>query len=304
MLVIGGVTLMAFDYYFAGATTHRIESVLVNLNANILKSFYTETSTLKRWFNYKKLGWNGKLFIDNGEFTMHRQGGTIDIDKYIYYLNTNDKYIDLAVALDKIPGTWGVPHTRREIDDASVITYNNYMYMRDNCKSPEKLLPVFHQEERLEFLQKLLNIDGLKYICISGRKDLTPDARKQFYSSVFNVIEQSVNPNIKVHCLGSGTVSDAEQFNFTSMDSTSCNMVAANGNIFVRDSVVYVGDGGKALSDTERRIIIEECEFANVKFEDLINYQDRAILNMFYMFEKSRKTQYVHSNIKKLRLFV
>lgn len=294
---------MAFDYYFAGATTRRLESVLVNLDANVLKSYYTDKSTLIRWFNYKKLGWKGKLFIDNGEFSMHRHGGTIDIDDYIKYLNTYDEYIDIAVALDKIPGVWGSPHTREEIDTASDITYANYLYMREHCKSPHKLLPVFHQEERFEMLERFLNIDGLEYICIAGRKDLTPDIRKAFYSDCFDIIKRSSNPNIKVHCLGSGTISDVKRFPFTSTDSTSCNMVGANGRIFVDGVSLYVGDGCKSLLPAEKDIVYSLCEKYNILPENLTQYQDRAIMNIHYMYEVSQNTTCSVTKFRKLRLF-
>ena len=294
---------MSFDYYFAGATTPRLEQCVIEIGGNILKSFYTDKVLLKRWFEHKKNGWTGKLMIDNGEFSMHRHGGTIDIDEYIQYLNDNDEYIDYAVALDKIPGIWGSPHTRYDIDSASEITYKNYLYMCEHCKSPHKLLPVFHQEERMSALERFLDIEGLEYICIAGRKDLTRESRKAFYAGCFDVISRSNNPNIKVHCLGSGTLSDMIEFPFYSSDSTSCNMVAANGNIFVNDTVVYVGDGGKALLDEERSIILEICERSGINFENLNNYQDRAIINYKYMYAKSRVVSYVARNLKKRRLF-
>ena len=294
---------MAFNYYFAGATTPRIESEIVRLGANVLKSFYTDKATLKRWFEHKKNGWQGKLFIDNGEFSMHRHGGTINIDEYIKYLNDNDAYIDYAVALDKIPGVWGCSHTQEEVRYASEQTYNNYLYMREHCISPEKIIPVFHQEEEMSVLERLLNIDGLSYICIAGRKDLTPASRKEFYSDVFHIIKGSKNPNIKTHCLGSGTLSDVELFPFTSTDSTSCNMVAANGNIFINGAVVYVGDGGKSLSDAAKEIVLKYCEDNGVVLSELEKYQDRAILNIRYMFNMSNKVECKKSNFIKESLF-
>lgn len=294
---------MAFEYYFAGATTRRLESVLVKLGANILKSYYVDRSILLRWFKYKRQGWTGKLCIDNGEFSMHRSGGTINIDDYIWYLNDNDEYIDHAIALDKIPGTWGTIHTREEIDEASDITYKNFLYMREHCKSPDKLLPVYHQEERLDALERILSIDDLKYICISARKDKTPEIRKMFYDDCFNVIKRSNNPNIKVHCLGSGTISDVEMFPFTSTDSTSCNMVAANGNIFVNGVVLYVGDGCKSLLPAEKDIVYSICEQCNIIPEDLINYQDRAIINIHYMYNISKHTKCKVKRFGKSRLF-
>lgn len=301
MLFIGGV--MAFDYYFAGATVPRLEQCIIEVGANVLKSFYTDKTLLNRWFEHKRNGWSGKLMIDNGEFSMHRSGGSIDIDEYIQYLNDNDDYIDYAVALDKIPGIWGSPHTREDIDRASEITYQNYLYMRERCKSPNKLLPVFHQEERMSALERLLELDGVEYICISGRKDLTRDLRKGFYARCFDVISRSKNPNIKVHCLGSGTLSDMIDFPFYSSDSTSCNMVAANGNIFVNDTTLYVGDGGKALLDDEVKIVKSICNLCGIDFESLGAYQDRAIINYKYMYAKSREVSYINRNLKLRRLF-
>lgn len=294
---------MPFDYYFAGATTPRIEQVLVSLNANVLKSFYTDKPTLKRWFSYKEEGWTGKLLIDNGEFSMHRHGGTIDIDEYIAYLNENDDYIDHAIALDKIPGVWGTPHSREDIAYASDVTYQNYLYMVSKCKSPNKLLPVYHQEEDISCLEKFLSIPGLEYLCIAGRKDLTPQSRKAFYAECFSIIQQSNNPTVHVHCLGSGTLADMQLFPLYSSDSTSCNMVAANGNIFIRGVPVYVGDGGKSLSQVDLEIVNKVCDENNVKLADLINYQDRAIFNIRYMYSQSKITEFVPRNLIKESLF-
>lgn len=294
---------MSFDYYFAGCQTPRLEQVIISLGANVLKSYLTEKSSLARWFQHKRDGWTGKLLIDNGEFTMHRRGGTVDIDEYIAYLNKNDEYIDYAVALDKIPGVWGRKKTREEIDYASDMTYKNYMYMREHCKSPHKLLPVYHQLERITALERILDIEGLEYMCISGRKDSTGADRQQFYTKCFDVIARSKNPNIKVHCLGSGTLFDMEMFPFASSDSTSSNLVAANGNIFVGGDTVYVGKGSKTLHADECDIISQICDNCSTTLDNLTVYQDRAVINYHYMYDMSRKTSYKKRDMLVRRLF-
>lgn len=97
---------MSFDYYFAGSQSIKVDKLLAKRNANILRSYATEKKNISFWFEQKKNGWLGKLMIDNGAFTFHRKGGSLNIDEYINWLNDNDDYYDYAIALDDIPGKW------------------------------------------------------------------------------------------------------------------------------------------------------------------------------------------------------
>jgi len=74
---------MAFDFYFAGTQCQESTELLKDLGCNVLKSYVNDRKEINKWFQYKKDGWTGKLLIDNGEFTFHRKGGSLDIDEYI-----------------------------------------------------------------------------------------------------------------------------------------------------------------------------------------------------------------------------
>lgn len=298
---------MSFEFYFAGATTQRIRDYLVKLNANVLKSYYTDMAVIKKFFEYKKRGWKGKLMIDNGEFTFHRHGGSIDIDKYIDWLNENDEYIDYAIAVDSIPGKWRHPKTLFDYQESTQKTWENYLYMIDRVKSPQKLLPVFHQGDDFSALERFLNLPNLKYMCISGSKDLTNMQRESFYERCFEIINK-IKPSMKVHCLGSATLSNVKKFPFISLDSTSCNMVAATGKVFIDKQPVYVGDNLKKLNisgEAGIKKVLQSCDEYGINI-DMIGseYQSRCMFNIGYMYKMSKETDTVKSKIRRKKLFV
>lgn len=298
---------MAFDFYFAGATTKRIREWLVSLNANVLKSYYTDQPTIKRFFEYKKKGWKGKLMIDNGEFTFHRHGGSINIDEYIAWLNKYDEYIDYAIAVDNIPGKWRHPRTLQDYQVSTQKTWENYLYMIERVKSPDKLLPVFHQGDDFSALDRFLSLPNLKYMCIAGSKDLTNADREIFYEKCFDRIDKK-RPDIKVHCLGSATISNVEKFRFTSLDSTTCNMVAAMGNIFIDGQVIYVGDKLttlRAKGIDHITALSKYCDDYGISMDAIgADYQTRCMFNIRYMLMQSNVVETYKTTIKRRSLFI
>lgn len=296
---------MAFDFYFAGSQCKEADDVICNLNANVLKSYINDRKSIQDWINRKRNGWKGKLMIDNGAFTVHRQGGTVDITAYIDWLNDNDEYIDYAIALDDIPGIWGQPKTLIQLQESPVTTWKNYLYMISRMKSPEKLLPVFHMRENFSYLEKMCNSELLlsNYICISGNKELTNSDREDWYVECFNVIKQSKRSNVNVHCLGSATISNAEKFPFTSMDATSWIMTGANGGILTDFGVVSVGNKSK-LSNIEKEIITNVVSKYEVSYEDIQNnYKARMIVNVKYLYAKSQSCKNSDFKVTRRRLF-
>jgi len=209
---------MAFDFYFAGSQCEETTNLLYELNANVLKSYVNDMKEINEWFKRKQSGWTGKLLIDSGAFTAHRKDTVLDIDKYIKWLNDNDSTIDYAIELDHIPGKWGEIKTFKDAEIGAEESWNNYLYMIERCISPTKILPVFHQGENLTYLKRIvdyqINSQYIPYICISGNKELTSSQREDWYAQCYSVIKQSNNPNVKVHCLGSATLSNAIKYPF------------------------------------------------------------------------------------------
>lgn len=294
---------MGFDFYFAGALSKDTDIVMREANANILRSYMTERRNIMEWIEYKKQGWQGKLMIDNGAFTLHRKGGVLDIDEYIKWINENDIYVDYFIALDDIPGTWGQIKTSEQVAESPVKTWENYLYMYDRVNKPKKLLPVFHQGENFKYLEQILLSGKPEYICLSGNKELTNKQRENWYDICYNYINK-LAPDIKVHCLGSATMTNAEKFPFTSMDSTTWIMVGANGNVLYDRAAIYVGDGGKSLSEVEYNTLNEYCKQFGYTVEEVgSDYKARMLLNFKVILNQSQKVVTNESNFKKRSLF-
>lgn len=287
---------MAYDFYFAGTQCVEADDEICRLNGNVLKSYTNDQAAIKRWIERRKDGWTGKLMIDNGAFTVHRQGGAVDIDEYISWLNENDEYIDYAIALDSIPGVWGQKRTREMVIESADITYNNYLYMLDRVKSPHKLLPVYHQGEPFTYLEQFLAFDDLEYMCISGSKDVSAKERDPWFAKCFDVIHRSKNPDIKIHFLGIATAVVAEKFPITSMDATSWIMTGAAGSILTEYGVVYVGDGCKsleAMAPQAKESIQAISNRYGLSVDELgTDYKKRMIFNVNYLVEQSRLSIY------------
>lgn len=299
---------MAFDFYFAGTQCEEANLLLKELNANVLKSYVNDKKEILKWFEYKRQGWKGKLMIDNGEFTFHRKGGSLDLDKYIEWLNDNDEYIDYCIALDSIPGKWGQPRTFEDVAVSAEKTWQNYLYMREKMKSPDKALPVFHMGESFKNLERFLQFKELKYMCLSGMKDLTNKQREEWYEKCFYTISRCGRTDIKFHCLGSATLQNAEKFPFTSMDATSWIMTGSNGSVLTDWGVIYVGDEGKTLCHTLPKNDLDNFNKYCTKFHTTLhdigtNYKARMCFNINYLYYKSLITHYKGGSFNKGRLF-
>lgn len=284
------------DFYFAGNHHERIANFVRATNSNALCSYINDIKPIENfYFKFKQEGWKGKLLIDNGAFTMHRNGSKIDIDEYINWLNVNDEYIDYAIALDEIPDTFGKFNHANEIEWCANKTYENFIYMRERVKSPNKLLPVFHQGDDFKWLSKYLDIEGLTYMCISANKTHTSNRmRENFYSDCYAIIKHSSNPNIKIHCLGSATIQNAEKFPFTSMDATTHVKYAIYGWIMTKYGLLYVGDNYAEISKDNNNLDTLRCLCAEygMDFDKLGNdWLERTIFNAHYVRSVTDKVE-------------
>lgn len=120
--------------------------------------------------------------------------------------------------------------------------------MVNKVKSPEKLLPIFHQGEDFSWLKNMLEykytegpLKGqyIKYIGISCSKDITSTAWAPWFDMCFKMIHESNNPNVKTHAFGMTSLKLLEQYPFTSADSTSWVRSAGFGNIVLGGTTVY-----------------------------------------------------------------
>ena len=237
---------MKFDIYFAGSSYNSVMEKGIEIGVCKLFTQLTERKEINRWASLKKEGkFKGKLFVDSGAFTAHTKGAELDVDEYIEYINQLGEGITLAAQVDHIPGKFGVPRTKEQILEAPKKSWENYLYMRDRVKYPNKLLPVFHQDEDFKWLKTMLDFRDpdnkpLDYICISSSKDKHTKLREDWYKRVFSIIHNSSNPDIKTHSLGTSSIKHLEKYPFTSSDATSWIRVAAQGQIYTEKGTLLV----------------------------------------------------------------
>jgi len=186
---------------------------------------------------------NGKLLVDSGAHSAHTKGIKLDLEEYIGFANDHMDDITLYVQVDKIPGVYLMPKTPKDFLEAPELSWENYCYMRERSKNPDKLVPVFHQGEDLKWLKNMCDYrfsDGSKveYIGLSPRGDVPLKAKYDFSAECFSVIQSSTNPNVKTHAFGATSLEMLERLPYTSADSTTWVLVSAYGQVWMPGSII------------------------------------------------------------------
>lgn len=240
---------MGFDLYRAGTGTRGAQDLIKELGCNQLLSQLNEKTSIMQWVAYLREHpeSKSKLFIDSGAFSAHTKGKEVDVDAYIRFMNEIDDVTYVFAQVDKIPGRFGKPRTPQQLADAPKESWDNYLYMVDKVKSRDKLLPIFHQGEDFKWLKNMLEYthsDGkhIWYIGISPSNDVSVVEKKKWLEVVFRIIKESSNPNVKTHAFGMTSLNVLEQYPFTSADSTSWLLSAANGGIIINGKTMPISD--------------------------------------------------------------
>lgn len=303
---------MSFDLYFAGSSTPETEQYIQEHRLCRLQSQLNDRANIKR---YVDNDFKGKLFIDSGAYTAYTRQKELNVDEYIEYLNSMDDYLTIYAQVDKIPGQHGKPKTLEDIVQAPLLSWDNYVYMRDKVKSPDKLLPIFHRRENWSHLERMLEttFDGkhIPYIGIAATTDSSTKEKEDWFHEVFKVIKKSSNPNVKTHAFGMTSLRLLESFPFTSADSTSWIMTAINGAIMSPFGVVVVSERQKFLKNN----IYNQPDLAKEKFQDYlkeigISLEElqteptaRLIANIKYLVKWTENYKYTPVQCHKRKLF-
>ena len=300
-----------FDLYFAGARNKFADTYLLDKGANRLQSQLLDQRNISEWVLKKSD--NSKLFIDSGAYSAYTKGVSISVDRYIDYLNSITYKCTLFAQLDTIPGQMGKIKTKEDRLNAPRLSWENFLYMYDRLKEPEKLVPIFHQGEDYEWLWNMLewrNNKGehISYIGISPAIDVP--GLKEFLTKSFDIISRSSNSNVKTHAFGMTQLKLLEMYPYTSADSTSWKLAAAMGRIYTPWGTIYVSDRGEKdptyiknqpLEAQERLYsYIESCgfTFGEASKFDYIRY----IINIQYLMNWAKNYKF-KGGVRKRSLF-
>lgn len=298
---------MAFNLYFAGSRVKDGDDYIDEKGYLRLFSYLHE----KRYIQ-QRADKGLKTFVDSGAFSAHTKGAEIDADEYIAYVNEMDEHISIFAQLDKIPGHFGKPKTKEQLLEAPLMSDQNYLYMVERVKSPDKLLPIYHQGEDFKHLKVMLEErPKIKYLGISPANDVTTSSKAKWIDECFKVIKASSRPDIKTHAFGMTSLKVLERFPFYSADSTTWIMTAANGNIITDYGTLVISDKMKRepkhilnMPKTWQKKFVEEVESKGFDLQLLSeDYKQRILWNVRFLANWAENYEYKPLKVKQNKLF-
>lgn len=238
-------------YVFSGGITRQQADYLLNAPQfepmNVLVS-QLDRSSIQKMMQFMDEGLVKSLFIDSGAYSVHSQGfeavskgrfSTFDqmVDEYIDYVNSIDDKIIAVAQFDHIPGVFKQPKKPSDYEESAEMSWENFLYMYPKMKSPNKLIAVFHQGERFEYLDRMLewrDPEGrpFSYVGISPSNDRGVGEKDVYLKEVYDHIAKSSNPNVKTHLFGYTSLPGLPKFPWYTCDSISHRLRSGYNKLF------------------------------------------------------------------------
>lgn len=319
-------------YFFSGSLTNAMHDMLAAMPdfepLNILIT-QLDRSAITKAIQWKKEGFIDTLFVDSGAFSVHTGNAKLPgwkganpptfrewEDAYIEYLNSIDEYIDVFAQLDTIPGKFQQPKTPEDYVESVKKSWDNYLYMRERVKSPEKLMPVFHHNESFDALRNMLewrdeNGKPLEYVGLSPANDITTSGRNIYINECNNIIAASSNPNVKTHLYGYTSLEGLSKLACYSADSISHRHISAYNKILSTHFGVISLTQKSRTSNTKsnmsfvdtcdeynRKTLMKEIEDAGFTLEQLREDSSARVAFTIHSIQTLIKTEYAFDATK------
>lgn len=171
------------------------------------------------------------VLLDSGAFSAWRRGSEIPLVSYIDYCKRHKHEVDAYVNLDCIPGENGkMDHSQSAIEKSAAKSYDTLQAMKSEGLAP---IPVFHQGERFEWLDKML-ADGETYVGISPYLRSHQNEIIEWADKCFSrITDVSGKPLIRTHGFGVTASVLCRRYPWYSVDSTSWSVGGGYGSILV-----------------------------------------------------------------------
>ena len=303
---------MSFNLYLAGGKVKTQDDIIIKRGCDVLFSQINDRKAIKKFLELMS---NNKLFIDSGAYSAWSKNKPIDVDDYIKFINENTDKFTLFASVDDIPGELRRKPTLWEQRESPAKSWHNYLYMREQVKDKDKLLPVFHIGEDFRHLQNMLdatfNGEHIPYIGLGGTVGLACTVKEDWYKQCFKIIQQSSNANVKVHAFGMTNLEILENYPFESADSTTWLMAAINGElctkygrICVSQQVQHKPSHYNKLPQLVQQQINEQCIKYGTTIEQCMEDQEsRQLFNINYFKDWADNYKYKGNNRYQKRLF-
>jgi len=261
-------------YYFSGSLTQEMHDMLLAMPdfqpIDILIS-QLDRSAIPRAIQWKHEGFCRSLFIDSGAFSIHTGNANTTVDEYIEYVNSIDADIDIFAQLDTIPGKFGQPKSKEDYEESARKSWENYLYMRERVKSPNKLMPVFHFGESFSALENMLNWrssnnEKLDYCGISPANDVSQAEKNIYLREVADHIAKSSNPDVKTHLYGMTSLDALSKYPCYSADSISHRLISGYCKILSSQfGVISVSKRDRTSKSKSNMSFLETADEYNIK---------------------------------------
>lgn len=198
-----------FSYFFAGQHYFSTEQWFMNNDCLRLLSFVNDKRLIE-----KRCKNNCFTFVDSGAFSAMNRQLSINVDEYIDWLNKYEQNLLMYCQWDYIP------LNGNEAELCAEKTWDNYLYMQNKLKNPDKLVYCYHYGEDIKWLKQALNND-IKVIAIGGIAKRHKKTKYEFLEQVEKTIKQS-KKDVAIHLFGVSSLDILNRFTFvTSSDSSS-----------------------------------------------------------------------------------
>lgn len=170
-----------------------------------------------------------RLMLDSGAFTAWTQGDKINVKDYIKYVIKHRDLIDTYFNLDVIPGKPNRNRTYEMVQKSAAASYKNLQIMRKAGLDP---IPVFHQGESFDWLEKM--IQNCEYLSLGGLGGQSDTESIIWLDKCWDMLtHDDGTPMTKVHGLGVSSWDLLRRYPWFSCDSTAWAKTSAFGGILV-----------------------------------------------------------------------
>jgi hypothetical protein len=211
-----------------------------------------------------------ELMLDSGAYSAWRRGEVIKVEAYIEFAKDFGHLFHSIANLDVIPGEFRQKKTHQEVERSAARSYENLQEMKAAGLSP---IPVFHQGERFQHLDRLLD-DGETYIGISPSGDKIQQDRRWLNTVFDRLTDVNGLPLVKTHGFGVTASHILQRYPWYSCDSASWVHASANGRIYLPHEV---DPGVFDYSRQPRMVSIRELRETSPHLDSVIRFVEQEV---------------------------
>lgn len=225
----GDRVIMEFTMYFAGSQGEDFDQEMIEMGCDRLFSQLNDKKHISRHFELienKPI----KTLVDSGAYSVASSGKTVDIDKYVDYMETIGDKVTFFANLDVIP----LSDEHQELLRCADEGFKNFEYIHTRSTYRNKLCAVYHEGEPFEVLERYVQFykahPEMHFIALGGVMDSSAPSTYEFCRSNCLYIKQQL-PYVKIHLFGYTRLNDLQTIKCDSVDSTTWIKASIYGTI-------------------------------------------------------------------------